>query len=90
VLYELKQQVLFWDKVRRVRDLEPHVRLLFNFFRKDTLAWMRLYRDKIIRGGLEGRWVLEDMKNHPDEKLRKAAAVVLRNYGKLQVHPKED
>jgi len=25
------------------------------------------------------------MKNHPDEKLRKAAAVVLRNYGKLGV-----
>jgi len=96
VLYELKQQALFWDKVRRVRDfdtpsatqskdLEPHVRLLFDFFRKDTLAWMRLYRDKIIRGGLEGRWVLEDIKNHPDEKLRKAAAVVLSNYGKLGV-----
>lgn len=89
-LVELKYQMEFWKLVRRVPDLEPHMRVLFDFFRKDMLASIRLYRDKIVSGGLEGQWVLEDMKNHPDKKLREAAAAILQNYGKLQVQRQED
>lgn len=88
-LLELKHQIEFWELVRQVPDLETHMKLLFDFFREDTLALIRLYRDKIISGGLEGKWVLEDMKNHPDKKLRKAAAAVLKNYGRLKVQPQE-
>lgn len=89
-LVELKYQMEFWKLVRRVPDLEPHMRVLFDFFRKDMLASIRLYRDKIVSGGMEGKWVLEDMKNHPDKKLREAAAAILQNYGKLQVQRQED
>lgn len=89
-LTDLKSQAEFWRAVRRVPGLEPQARMLFDFFRKDTLALIRLYRDKVVRGGLEGQWVLEDMKNHPDEKLREAAAAVLSNYGELQVQAQED
>ena len=89
-LLELKHQMEFWKLVRRAPDLEPQMKMLFDFFRRDILASIRLYRDKIIRGGLEGQWVLEDMKNHPDKKLREAAAAVLKDYGKLQVQRQED
>ncbi len=89
-LNELKSQAEFWRAVRRVPDLERHARLLFDFFRRDTLALIRLYRDKVVRGGLEGQWVLEDMKNHPDARLQKAAAAVLSNYRKLDVRTLED
>lgn len=89
-LVELESQAGFWRAVRRVPDLEPDVKRLFEFFRKDTLALVRLYRDKIVRGGLEGRWVLEDMKNHPDEKLRKAAGTLLTHYGNLRIHSEKD
>jgi hypothetical protein len=89
-LVELKHQAEFWKAIRRVPGLEPHMRLLLDFFRKDMLASIRLYRDKIIRGGLEGQWVLEDMKNHPNKKLREAAAAVLKDYGKLKVQRQED
>lgn len=86
-LSELKKEAAFWRAVRRVRGLERHVKLLFDFFRRDTLALIRLHRDKVVGVGLEGRWVLQDMKNHPDEKLQRAAAALLRNYGRLQPRP---
>jgi len=89
-LVDLESQAEFWRAVRRVPDLEPDVKLLFEFFRKDTLASVRLYRDKIVRGGLEGRWVLEDMKNHTDDKLRKAAETLLTHYGNLRIQPEKD
>ena len=89
-LVELKSQAEFWRAVRRVPGLEPDVKLLFEFFRKDTLASVRLYRDKVVRGGLEGRWVLEDMKNHTDEELRKAAGSLLTHYGNLRIQPEMD
>ena len=66
------------------------MKLLFEFFRRDTLASVRLYRDKIVRGGLEGQWVLEDMKNHMDEKLRRAAGTLLTHYGNLGIQPAKD
>jgi len=83
-LNELKKEARFWKAVRRTRGLEKHVKLLFAFFRKDTLALIRLHRVKVVSGGREGRWVLEDMKTHSDANLRKAAAALLENYGKLQ------
>jgi hypothetical protein len=89
-LVELESQAKFWGAVRRVPGLEPDVRLLFEFSRKDTLASVRLYRDKIVRGGLEGQWVLEDMRNHTDEKLRKAAGRLLTHYGNLGIQPAKD
>ena len=82
-LVELNRQAKFWQAVRCVPALEPDVQLLFDFFRKDTLASIRLYRDKIVHGGLEGQWVLEDMQNHPDEKLQRVAASLLSHYGNL-------
>lgn len=87
-LVELDRQDKFWQAVSRVPGLEPDVQLLFDFFRKDTLASIRLYRDKIVHGGLEGQWVLEDMQKHPDEKLQKAAATLLSHYGNLD-RPRE-
>jgi len=89
-LVELESQAKFWGAVRRVPGMEPDVKLLFEFFRRDTLASVRLYRDKIVRGGLEGQWVLEDMKNHTDEKLRKAAGTLLTHYGNLGIQPPKD
>ena len=83
-LSELNREVAFWESVRSVPGLERDAKLLFGFFRTNTLALMRLYRSKVIGLGLEGRWVLEDMKNHSDEKLRDAATSLLRNYDKLQ------
>jgi hypothetical protein len=82
-LEELKREVAFWNIVRQVPELEKEVKLLFHFFRRDTLARMRLYRDKIVRLGLEGRWALESMKNHPDEKLQNAAGTLLKAYDRL-------
>ena len=84
-LSTLKREAVFWNAVRQVPGLEKHVKLLFQFFRRDTLALIRLYRDKVVRLGLEGRWVLEGMKNHPEEKLRQAAAALLKEYDKLKV-----
>jgi hypothetical protein len=83
-LAELKKEEAFLDEVRRVPGLESHVKRLFSFFRSDKLAIIRLYHDKIIRGGLEGRWVLEGLKNHPDPELRQAAATLLKHYEKIQ------
>ncbi len=83
-LSELKQEAAFWNAVRRTPGLESHVKMLFQFFRRDTLALIRLYRDKVMRLGLEGRWVLEDMGNHPDEGLRQAAMLMLKEYDKLK------
>ncbi len=89
-LVELESQAEFWRAVRRVPGLESDVKLLFDFFREDMLASIRLYRDKIVRGGLEGRWVLEDMKNHTDGKLRKAAGMLLTHYGNLRTQLEKD
>ena len=83
-LSELQREAAFWSEVREVRGLEKHVRLLFQFCRRDTLARMRLYRDKLVGLGREGRWVLEDMKHHPEEQLRQAAIALLRVYDKLE------
>jgi len=83
-LNELKREAAFWNAVRRVPGLKEHVKLLFDFFRRDTLALIRLYRNKIIHLGIEGRWVLEDMNNHPDGKLRQAATALLKEYDKLK------
>ena len=84
-LSELEREAAFWNAVRRVPGLERHVMLLFRFCRRDALALMRLYRDKIVHLGLEGRWVLESMVNYPDEGLRRAAAALLREYDNLKV-----
>lgn len=83
-LDELKQEAAFWNAIRDVPELEDYVRLLFQFFRKDTLALIRLHRYRVIRLELEGRWVLENMRNHPDEKLRQATALMLKDYEKLK------
>jgi len=80
----LKQEAAFWNALRQVPGLKEHVELLFRFFRRDTLSLIRLYRDKVVRLGLEGRWVLEDMKNHPDEKLQQAATRLLKEYDRLK------
>ena len=84
-LNELKREVAFWNAVRQIPGLEGHTKLLFQFFRHDTLAIMRLYRYKVTHLGIEGRWVLEGMKNHHDEKLRQAATALLNNYDTLQL-----
>ncbi len=89
-LNELKREAAFWNGVRQVPGLEKDVKLLFRFFRRDTLALIRLYRDKVLRLGIEGRWVLEGMKNHPNEKLRGAATAVLKNYDKLKMVESEE
>lgn len=86
-LAELRKEAEFWRAVRRVPGLEPQVKVLFDFFRRDTVALIRLYRDKIIRSGVEGRWVLESLKKHPDAPLRQAAMVLLREYDKLGHRP---
>jgi hypothetical protein len=86
-LAELRKEAEFWRAVRRVPRLEPHVKLLFDFFRRDAVALMRLYREKTIRSGLEGRWVLDSLKKHPDARVRRAATVLLREYDKLGHRP---
>jgi len=83
-LDELRQETAFWNAVRKVPGLESDAWVLFQFFRRDTLALIRLYRDKVIHLGMEGRWALEGMKNHPDEKIQQAATALLNNYDKLQ------
>jgi hypothetical protein len=83
-LTELKTEATFLHAVRRVPGLESHVKRLFNFFRNDNLAIIRLYRDKVVRGGLEGRWVLEDMQNRSDPELRQAAITLLKHYEEIQ------
>ncbi|MFC1712648.1 HEAT repeat domain-containing protein [Candidatus Poribacteria bacterium] len=89
-LGELKQEATFWKAVRRTPGLESHAKLLFRFFRRDTLALIRLYRDKVVRLGLEGRWVLEDMGNYPDEELRQAAKLMLKEYDRLRAAKDEE
>ena len=86
-LAELQKEAAFWRAVRSVPGLEPHVKLLFDFFRRDTVALIRLHRDKVIRSGLEGRWVLEGLKEHRDARIRQAATVLLREYHKLGSRP---
>jgi len=83
-LNELRREAAFWNAVRQVPGLEKDVKLLFQFFRRNTLSLIRLYRDKVVHLGLEGRWVLEDMKNHPDEKLRQATTALLEEYDNLK------
>lgn len=83
-LSELQREAEFWNAVQSVPGLEPDVKLLFQFFRRDTLARMRLYRDKVLRLGLEGRWVLEGMKNQPDEKLSRASVALLNVYDDIR------
>jgi len=80
---ELEKEAEFWKAVRRIPGIESKVKLLFSFFRKDRLAIIRLYRDKVIRGGIEGRWILEDMKKHPEPKVREAATTLLKYYPNL-------
>lgn len=83
-LRELRDEAGFWKAVRGVPGLEGHARALFHFFRTDTLATIRLYRMKVLRLGLEGRWVLGDMTRRPEPKLRKAAAALLAAYDRLR------
>jgi len=83
-LAELRREAAFWKAVRRVRGLERHVNALFGFFRTDDLARIRLYRNKVVRLEVEGRWVLEGMRRHPDATLRAAAAALLGNYEGLR------
>lgn len=82
-LAELEKEAEFWQAVRRMPGLEPKAKRLFSFFRQDSLAIIRLYRDKVIRGGIEGRWVLEDLKKHPELKVREAATALLKYYPSL-------
>lgn len=83
-LRELRRAAAFWRAVRRMPGLETEAKLLFRFFRSDTLALIRLYRDKVIGLGTEGRWVLEDLQKHDDAKLRRASAALLKHYNKLR------
>ena len=83
-LAEIKEEVAFWQAVRRVPGLEKDVKLLFRFFRRDDLALVRLYREKVVRLGREGRWVLDSMQNHSDAELRQAAGALLREYDTLR------
>jgi hypothetical protein len=82
-LSELKRAAEFMDAVRRVPGLDDQVRQLFAFFRTNDLATIRAYRAKVIRGGLEGRWVLEGMRKHRDARLQRAAAALLKHYDTL-------
>jgi hypothetical protein len=86
-LAELKREAAFWAAVRRVPGLDAHAKLLFDWSRGDTLARIRLYRDKITRSGLEGRWVLEGLGRHHDEPVRRAAAALLQAYDRLGHRP---
>jgi len=83
-LFELQREKTFRDAVRSVPKLEVKVKVLFDFFRRDTLARIRLHRMKLVGLGTEGRWVLEDLRKHPDAKTRDAAAAVLSAYPRLQ------
>ena len=86
-LTELRREAAFWKALRRLPGAQKHARILFSFFRKDTLALIRLYRDKVIRLGVEGRWVLESMADHPNFELRRAATALLKEYGRLGGQP---
>jgi HEAT repeat protein len=83
-LRELQDEAAFWKAVRGVPGLEHYARSLFDFFRRDTLAVMRLYRMKVIALGREGRWVLEGMRKHHRRELSAAAAAVLGQYDRLR------
>ena len=83
-LRELRSEAAFWRSVRAVPGLEDEVARLFRFFRRDPLALIRLYRDKVIGLGTEGRWVLEGLQKHSDPRLSEAAERVLAHYGKLR------
>ncbi|MBM4039627.1 MAG: hypothetical protein FJ290_14055 [Planctomycetes bacterium] len=83
-LAELKREAGFWQAVRRVPGLEAEAKRLFAFFRTDTLALIRLYHDKLIERGTEGRWVLESLERHPDGAVARAAKAMLAHYGKLK------
>jgi len=82
-LYELQREAEFWSNVRRMPGLEPHARWLFDFLRGDTLALIRVHRSKVVNGGLEGRWVLEDLAGHPDTTAARAAVALLLHYEEL-------
>ena len=82
-LAELNRESEFLTGVRRIPGMESQVKRLFDFFRRDDLAIIRAYRAKVIRGGTEGRWVLEDVQKHPDARLSRAAASLLSSYGGL-------
>jgi len=83
-LAELKREAAFWQAVRRVPGLEADAKRLFAFLRTDTLALIRLYRDKIIERGTEGRWVLESLERHPDAAVAQAAKTILAHYSRLK------
>ena len=83
-LLELRREAAFQKAARAVPGLEQDLKVLLSFFRKDTLAHVRLYRMKVIGLGLEGRWVLQDLTRHPDGKIQRAATAVLRAYDGLR------
>jgi len=89
-LRELTLEAAFWRAVRQVSGLESQTEALFLFFRRDTLAFIRLYRDKVIHLGAEGRWTLEGMRNHPDEGLQQAAMSLLEEYDRLKLMRDEE
>jgi HEAT repeat protein len=82
-LRELKKEAAFRAAVRELPGLEDHLKVLVKFCRRSDLARMRLYRMKVIDGGRQGRWVLEDLTKHPDAKLRDAASALLQSWGAL-------
>jgi hypothetical protein len=85
-LFELQRERTFRHAVRGVRGAEAAADALFGFFRRDTLARLRLYRMKLVALGTEGRWVLEDLRRHPDGKVRDAAKKLLATWPRLQRH----
>ncbi len=82
-LAELGREVAFRKAVRQVAGLEIHLDRLVAFFRRDDLARIRCYRDKVIAGGREGNRVLIGMRRHSDVDLRAAAGALLEHYGDL-------
>jgi hypothetical protein len=85
-LFELQREQTFRRAARGVPGVEAAADVLFDFFRRDTLACIRLYRMKLVALGTEGRWVLEDLRRHPDAKVRDAAKTLLAAWPRLQRH----
>jgi hypothetical protein len=83
-LRELKKEAAFRAAVRALPGLEDHMKVFFDFCRRSDLARMRLYRMKVIDGGRQGRWVLEDLSKHRDAKLRDAAGALLKSWDVLE------
>jgi len=80
---EVKQKSAFRKAVSRQPGLDRETAAMFAFCRRDPLARLRLYEDKVIRHTPEGKATLATLAGHSDPAVAQGARALLEKWDEL-------